>query len=490
MYEPSSKEEIIEMLEDWEEGKRLSGKSFTDYIRRRRTIHVAWNITICLKDVEFSDVLSNMYFKCSKEMKPILDFYENLLIDSKLDNKAFRRNLHRNCLAFADQIKAEKKGALLAEFYNLLSQAGTKKGYDNPVVKKVYNAYCSLVQQSITYFYDDLTKFCYAVTDDGAFLTVEDKYPMLDWAQAGYAERAFRCMTTGKNFDDEKAFSEMKERFAQNGIEVNSFQDIEELCAYANNFGNILCTMMYYMSEQTKDILPQYNVGISGYRLPKKWLKTDYYKERLMRRNFALPGLVKATCRYTGDVREVYFREVVKDDSVVMLYRVVIRIGNEYSDYSGYYIPAEKLFYSYYEIAEGGNQEQPVMENFVLGLYFLLTVRRTEEEKQMKQYSRPLIAEEYDDVDSEPRWPNQPIISFSIDGSNDGKKNGKRRSYHQGVYEYDDANIGCFIRRLPAGQVASWEAQSNAEKYGYELEPGYTFVTPFSRKQRHIKLLA
>ena len=66
---------------------------------------------------------------------------------------------------------------------------------------------------------------------------------------------------------------------------------------------------------------------------------------------------------------------------------------------------------------------------------------------------------------------------------------GQKRTYKQGVYEYDDAKIGCFIRRLPAGQTASWEAMTNAAKYGYELEKGYTFVTPFARKQRHIKVL-
>ena len=492
MYEPESKEEMIALLEDWEDGKRLSGNSFNDYIKRRRTIHVAWNITVCLRDIAFEDILSNMYFKCSDEVKPILHFYEDLLIDSKLRNQEFRRELHRKCLTFADKIKAEKSGRLLAEFYNLISQAGLKKNYGNPVVKRVFSAYQSLVQQSMSYCYDDLTQFCYAVTDDGTFLTVPDKYPMLDWAQEGFAEAAYKSIVKQKPFDEEKAFKEMQQRFAKYGHQVNGADDIRDLCGHANNYGNILCAMMYYMSEQTKDMIPQHDVGLSGYALPKQWLKTEYYKERLLKRNFALPGCVKATCRYAGDVREVYFREVIKDDAVVMLYRVVVKMEHpdEWSDYSGYYIPSEQLFYFYYDIAEGGEAEREPMENFVLELYFLLTVRRTEEEKTLKQYTLPLIAEEYEDVDKVPRWPKQPIISFSIDTPSEGKKTGKRRKYQQGVYEYDNASIGCFVRRLPVGQTASWEAQQNAEKYGYELEKGYTFVTPFERKQRHIKLLS
>ncbi len=491
MYEPSTKEEMALFYEDWEDCRRRSGSVFEDYIKRRRAMNVAWEVTICLQTVPFDEMLSQMYFKVSPEMKPIVNFYENLLIDGKLHNEEFRRNLHEKFLYIRDKIRAEHQEQLLVEFFNTLNQAAMKKGFRESITNRVFSAYSSLLQQSLTYFYDDLKEYGWGVKEDGTFLTVADPLPMLDWCHEELTEQSCLDALGKKKIDFEECFKSVQRRFAKYGIPVKDIDDIETLCHLSNNYGNVLCAMMYYMSEQTKDMLPQYAIGFSGYKTPKKWLNTEYYEERLLRRNFALPGCIKASCRYAGDIHAVYFREVIKDESVVMLYRMTIDIGKgEYSDLSGYYIPSEKFFYSYYEMANGASDLAPKIKNFILELYFLLTVRRTDEEKEMKQYSRPLIAEEYEDVEKEPRWPNQPIISFSLKDGEQKKSDKPRKAYRQGVYEYDNASIGCFVRKLPVGQTVSWEAQSNAEKYGYELEPGYTFVTPFERKQRHIKLLS
>ena len=489
MYGPHTKEDLKIFLKDIEECKRLSGNSSNDYRRRKRTLNIAWAITDSLRDIAFEELMSKMYFKCSDEMKPVLNFYEDCLIDSKINNDEFRKKLHDRLLIFCNKIKTSGKQCIVVEFYNILNQACIRKDFSEPTIKRVFSAYLSLVQQSITYFYDDLTKYFYGIKDDGTFLTVEDQWPMLDWAHEEYAEKMFYRTVYGGKIDEEKLFQEAKKRYARYGLIVNSTEDMINLSTIANNYGNVTAAMAYYMSEQTKDMLPQNEIGLKIEHLPKKWLSTEYYKERLLKRNFALPGCIKATCEYAGDIKEVYFREVIKDDNVVMLYRVVSKTDGKCSDIPGYYIPNEKFMYLYYNVAEGAKDEGKIIENFILELYFLLTVRRSEEEKQIKQYSLPLVAEEYDNVYKEPRWKNQPIISFSLFGREDKKDKGQKRTYKQGVYEYDDAKIGCFIRRLPAGQTASWEAMTNAAKYGYELEKGYTFVTPFARKQRHIKVL-
>ena len=490
MYGPQTNEDLKIFLKDIEECKKISGSSTYDFRRRKRTLVIAWAIIDSIRDVPFEELMSNMYFKCSDEMKPILNFYEDCIIDSKLNCDQFKAKLHNNLLAFCDKIKAGRKQCLVVEFYNILVQACIRKNFSEPTIKKIFSAYLSLVQQSITYFYDDLTKYYYGVKEDGTFLTVEDKWPMIDWAHEEFEEQIFYRMVEGRKIDEEKLFQEAKKRYARYGLTVNSVDDMIEISTIANNFGNVTAAMAYYMSEQTQDIIPQHDIGLELRNLPKKWLDTEYYKERLLKRNFALPGCIKTTCEYAGDIKEVYFREVIKDENVVMLYRVVTEVGHGYySDFSGYYIPSEKFMYLYFNVAEGAKDQGPIIENFILELYFLLTIRRTDEEKSMKKYSLPLIAEEYDDVYKEPRWNNQPIISFSLYGRDEKKNNGQKRAYNQGVYEYADAKIGCFIRKLPVGQTASWEAMTNAAKYGYELEKGYTFVTPFARKQRHVKVL-
>lgn len=489
MYGPHTKEDFRLFLKDVENCKRLSGKSEYDFRLRRRTLNVVWMITDSLREVPFEELMSNMYFKCSDDMKPILNFYEDCLIDSKLNNDQFRLKLHDRLLVFRDKIKAEHKQCILVEFFNILTQACIRKDYSKPIIKKIFSAYLSLVQQSITYFYDDIHKYFYAVKEDGTFLTIDDPWPMIDWAHEEYADKTFKSIVEGKEIDTKKLLEETKKRYAKYGMIVHDVEDMMQISTISNNFGNVTASMAYYMSEQTKDMLPQNEVGLKIESNPKKWLNTEYYKERLLKRNFALPGCIKTTCEFAGDIKEVYFREVIKDDNVVMLYRVVTKTRGEYSDIPGYYIPNEKFMFLYYNVAEGAREESSIIENFILELYFLLTVRRTEEEKQMKPYSLPLIAEEYEDVYKEPRWKNQPIISFSLYGREEKKGREQKRAYKQGIYEYDDAKIGCFIRRLPVGQTASWEAITNATKYGYELEKGYTFVTPFARKQRHIKVL-
>jgi len=393
MYGPQTKEDLKIFLSDIEECKRLSGNSANDLRRRRRTLNIVWAITDSLKDVQFEELMSNMYFKCSDEMKPILNFYEDCLIDSKLNNDEFRRKLHDRLLVFCNKIKESNKQCLIVEFYNILNQACIRKNYSDPLINKIFSAYLSLVQQSITYFYDDITKYFYGIKDDGTFLVVEDKWPMIDWAHEDYAEKIFYQTVYGKKVNEEKMFLEAKRRYAQYGLKVNNIEDMIAISTIANNFGNVTAAMAYYMSEQTKDMLPENEIGLKINNYPKKWLDTEYYKERLLKRNFALPGCIKATCEYAGDIKEIYFREVIKDDNVVMLYKVITKIGfDEYSDIPGYYIPSEKFMYLYYNVAEGAKDEGVIIENFILELYFLLTVRRTEEEKEMKQYSLPNVA--------------------------------------------------------------------------------------------------
>ena len=175
MYGPHTKEDLKIFLKDIEECKRLSGNSSNDYRRRKRTLNIAWAITDSLRDIAFEELMSKMYFKCSDEMKPVLNFYEDCLIDSKINNDEFRKKLHDRLLIFCNKIKTSGKQCIVVEFYNILNQACIRKDFSEPTIKRVFSAYLSLVQQSITYFYDDLTKYFYGIKDDGTFLTVEDQ---------------------------------------------------------------------------------------------------------------------------------------------------------------------------------------------------------------------------------------------------------------------------------------------------------------------------
>ena len=65
MFGPQTKEDLKIFLSDIEECKRLSGNSANDFRRRRRTLNIVWAITDSIRNVQFEELMSNMYFKCS-----------------------------------------------------------------------------------------------------------------------------------------------------------------------------------------------------------------------------------------------------------------------------------------------------------------------------------------------------------------------------------------------------------------------------------------
>ncbi len=475
-----------------------------DYVIRRRALNVALCCVQKIHGIPFDDLVSKSFFSCSDEFKYIISFYEGLLYDCSLDRDKFYKTIHERFFSFANKVKENHQLGLLVEFNDLV----TKKSYikwDDKCSELIFGAYLSLIQQSLSYFYDDLKEYpIYYDESSDSFVTIPDKYPMIDYCIEDMQLAFIGGMVSGKPITDKerkKLFEGVVRKFNGFGMYPKSMYDVECIFSSANNYGNMLMGLLYYMNKNTKDMIPQsYLIGAVDFEFPRKWFDTDYYIKRLKKRNFVLPPeTIKATLKYAKDIKEIWLHEVVKDGKVIVLYKVIAeRSSGVLTDFVGYYIPSDEFFFSYFDMSHENNEasqrvnvlSEP-LKKFVLEIYFLLTVRRTDEEKTYKKYSLPLIAEEYEDVNKIPRWNNQPIVSFSF-SSNDKNENGKKgqkKTYKQGYYEYDDINIGCFIRRLPNGYKVSALAKANAEKYGYELEDGYTFVVPFERKQRFIKMI-
>ncbi len=60
----------------------------------------------------------------------------------------------------------------------------------------------------------------------------------------------------------------------------------------------------------------------------------------------------------------------------------------------------------------------------------------------------------------------------------------KSRKKGQAVELTKLISVGTYFRRLPKGQQASENARTLAQKYCMILEPGYTLVEGFERRQR------
>lgn len=487
---------------------KRKASNFKDYTIRRRTLNVAIACVKNLKDISFEELTTKMFFVCSKEMRKILSFFESLLYECILDKDNFYKSLHDKLKDFSVKVREKKQLGLLVEFNNVAMAESIKKDWKDEKSSRVFSAYLSLLQQSITYFYDDLTEYpLYYVESTDSFVTIPDRYPMIDYCVEEWTVRLMEDIIKGKSSSvsvHKKLREECFKKFNNYGMNPKNMNDVDEIFCSSNNYGNMLMSVLYYMNENTKEIIPKCEkIGAVDFEFPRVWYDTEYLLERLKRRNFALPPeTVKVVIKHAKGIKEIWYNEVVKDGKIIVLYKVIAEraVSRELTDFVGYYIPSEKFFFSYYEMSQSRvenkklvNEVASSVKNYVLENYFLLTVRRTEEEKTHKKYSIPLIASEYEDVEKVPRWKNQPIV-FTIMPSNNGGKEDKgsdkkRNVYRQGIYEYSDISIGCIMRKLPKGFKASEEAIMNAEKYGYELEEGYTFVVPFERKQRHIKVI-
>lgn len=490
-----------QLLYEIQEAKRISGSSKSDYVYRRRTLNVGWAVSNLLRDIPFEEMEIAMYFSCDNSIKEFVKEFEKQMEYCKMNEVAFRKNLHSFYLNLARRVKAENKVSLLVEFNNALFQAGLKKGWSGRV-RDVFSAYLSLCQQSITYFINDLVEYPFCVGKDGNFVTVPDIFPMIDEAQEegeSTGIRKFIAEQKGTNLkvDNKAIWSNIVKAFKKIGFDIKSYDDIVGIVGRSNNYGNNLDAILYYMDESLIEFCPRsLNSGYAGFPMPRVWYDNEYYKERLMQRNYTLPSeTVYADFDFAGGMKRVLLRETFKDDAVVLIWKfeaVDTTVGN--IDSTGYYIPSEKFFYSNYMLGQGGAHLEgcaSAFENLILELYFLLTVRMTEEEENHKKRTKMIVCESGVDRKRVDRWNNQPVVTFSIKGKTEDKKSKSvNRTYNKGSYEYDDISIACQIRRLPFGWKASDEALENARRYGYELEDGYTFVLPFERKQRHIKEIA
>lgn len=68
-----------------------------------------------------------------------------------------------------------------------------------------------------------------------------------------------------------------------------------------------------------------------------------------------------------------------------------------------------------------------------------------------------------------------------------GTKDGDGPRHNTGKYEAKERAINGYVRKPPAGQTASEEAQSKAKKMGYDLKTNETYVSPFRRTTFYLK---
>ena len=254
---------------------------------------------------------------------------------------------------------------------------------------------------------------------------------------------------------------------------VRNSNDLEVLSQAQKIHAVTTIALFPFINEFTFDIVPKqfYNSNV----MPLMNMKihdcdVEFLKSRLQRRNRTLPtnGVIFEINDKSGELTGALMKEIMYHDSVYLLYRLDTRYGS----LAGYYDTKDKFLFS---ITQDASSKIPYqnLSALILSMYtsqVLADISINDCSKNFLQNNHPI-----------------QIKIFSKGGKLQNQYNVDPKSKSSTIRNLDDYDkeerfINVIIRKLPEGKQASEEAKQLAEQYGYDLEPGQTFVRPFVKQ--------
>lgn len=444
-------------------GKR--GKEpWNEWVLRKRSINIGMMVVFAVENLDFSDFELALYFRCDDpKARRFVRAFEGQMEEAAINPELFVKNLdefyRKNCIYIEENF-------LFREFYEfcklLEKQRRLKISQGH---KAIFDAYISLLMQQACYFSRrHLDDSVIGVTENGELIFKHNPNPYCDLP--AYALESYNLIKfvaqTPLDFKVRKAYKEY-------GYDVRSRDDIELIEGTARVYDNNLFTMVPYINERNLNIVPQepYSHGIPTF--PREWKTTEYYREKLKHRSYLLPvSGVTATYVNAGDLDTIYYLEIMYKDEIVLLYRVCTQKNGEYS---GYYETRSQIFFSIYQESVHVEWHKKI-ENFILENYMILTCPYEIDRK------RNLAMKQTETGKTDFHYPNQPLVLYTYrkETGRAAEKSHKTYRYVKEEYQEEMISRSGYIRNLPLGQSASFEAAQRAAKLGLELPPGKTYV--------------
>lgn len=386
---------------------------------------VAVQVLARFDGIEPHEVVASVYVFCKDEKyKFISRYFESCVESAALTPDAFAKGLHKWCNALAAKIKNTEGGLkAFAEFASLYRRLQTQKAEAMNIDERVVNAYIDLICLLLSYV----------------------RPQKLDSTKA-----LCGVTTDGK------------------GMTIHD--------PYA-------LSLLPYINEYTYDIMPQhqFTCNVKSLMLCDTKLDVAKLREKLhtsRRRTLASNGITVVFNDPSTFLRSLLLKEMVVDDEVILLYRLSI---NEIGDIVGYYNTNLDYLCSPTEV----NANHPVSKYIdALVLYFYAVAVLDDDEytdektpSYFTNFIYPLEAISYG-RSGHIAITYPPLVSTE-------EKTGPRHDPTK--YEEKERSINGYIRKLPAGQVASDEARAKAKKMGYDLKTDETYVSPFMRRTFYLK---
>lgn len=448
-------------------GKRGS-ESWSDWIIRKRTINTAVQVITSVAGARFDEYELCLYFRCDDDrMKMFLRKYEMQMEEAILHPEMFAERLdsfYRKTCVFIEENHLYQD---FFDFMELLEHQRRIKICHDQSYKAVFDAYLSLLMQQTVYFCRyHLEDSVIGLTEKGDLIFHKNPYPYID--AGGY--KLEKYMSNYISGGDKLTAKRIHEAYKPYGYDFYSLDEAQISETIAKVYDNNQYTMIPYISEQTMDIVVQEPYQHREPVFPRIWKNTEIYREKLGHRNYMLPSnVMTAEFINAGDIKTLHFAEILRNNEIVLLYRVVTK---ENGEYSGYYHTKSQAFYSIFEHSNRPEWHERA-ENFILENYMILTCNYEIDRK--KNYA----IRQVDFLEGEFHYPYQPlaVYSYKADGGNkDRRSKGYSRKYVKEEYQEEMRSRKGYIRRLPVNQHASDAAIQNALDLGLELPEGMTFV--------------
>jgi len=448
--------------------KKHFGKAAATQILAQETFDIAMSIIAFLKDIPYDELIRDSYFYCkNNEFMWFTREFEKQIELAGANPERFVFQLHN----FYNGISAKiKKGHLYSEIVDYLG-AYTELSYTCPpeINQRVIEAYKELLLQVQEYLRPDKYNFSQriiGVTTNEQPLCVKEILPLCEVPMHEIREALDSGKLARKNIREE-----LPKIFAKHGITVQTIEDVSSYSSLERTHTSTISALMPYMNEYTCDIFPQeyYKSKIAPCGDINVRTPLDDLLNVLKARKRALPAngtkiiFEDASC----EIVELFLKETVKNNAVIMLYRLTTNAG----DLSGYF-------------------------NTQNGFLFSANLRATLEPK-LYQNKKHLILYCYAScvtnsipTDEHAVYNRGEAVPFKVFGIG-GKLKAAHNSNGLGKGEFcrDDATferktvpLKENIRKLPAGQKASDSAIVLARQWGYDLDPGETFVRPFCKE--------
>ncbi len=442
----------------------------------RRTLKYFTEATVLAVDEDLSgvsvdDLFINIYLKSDdSDITYMIQQFEKILIMSKVNHDKFQCGLHDFYLSMASYIKANGLYKKFFELSYLHYVVFCKKG----VGLKILNGYQNLLLQQFPYLTGTSKYVACGVDSKGKLMYVPEVGKNL--TQINLELHLIVIKNSTEEFNHP---AEMFKLFRKYGYEVRDMHDCEEIIVNDQVTTNCLYLMANFITEDTKEFISK------PYRKAMDLVEanpifevnniTDKVKEKLVQGSMLLPSIgVNARFANCGEVNELYLREVIENEKIVLLFRV------KFSDatyISGYYNTVDKVFYDPFKESSHSEITHVPLEQIVLQNYMNLTITLSSDERNELFWFK-----EVKDSEAAIDFYSEPTVYYEVKEHSAKGNQTHTRHFDRSKYIAELMKIQPFLRRLPVGASASQEAIKVAKKLGIELPKGMTLVRGFIKK--------